>query len=333
MNKYFDLVGKKIKLKDSGFVGTVVDVKKDKIVLVNDNGLEFVCDMPQLPYYKKQIITEEKDRFGKPIKKLRNPKLNNEKYQYAYVDPAIDREGYSGRYRALWKGISIGSYATREEADDAIIDFVDNMNPELSLEENIENYKKGEKYTSAKQSAEQYRQQKTQEGVTKATESYASENVSASNTSGFNGVGYAPLGRALGLQISKGMTRNRKPRMSDQIVIYHFGSMIDENGNRKRMGVQNIWNMIKQPIDAQPSSYKNVFEYADKIAEQVNLLYSEGKIDFDSSRLYYCLYSYPEKKALDENGYPLFDRFYASNLYWIGNEKPSYIDTLLQNAE
>ena len=159
----YDLVGKKVKLKDSGFIGRVIDVKENQITLVNDFGLEKVVDMPQLPYYRKEIVTEEKDRFGKPIKKLRNPKLNNEKYQYAYVDPAIDREGYSGRYRALWKGISIGSYATREEADDAIIDFVDNMDPNLSVEENVENYKKGERYASAKQSSKQYQQQRTRD--------------------------------------------------------------------------------------------------------------------------------------------------------------------------
>ena len=335
MNKYYDLVGKKIKLKDCGFEGTLVQVEEDKLVLVNDHGVTYVYDMPQIPYVNK--MNRERNAVGEWVETPVKPDLYNALKDFPNdirkKFTVLKKQTSSGNvsYAPAFNKQSLSSYSTNEEADAALLDFVVNYyipnKDEKDDNEILEMYRNGESYATNKQAREEKRTTESiQEGVKKHVENLATGGTTRKNTSGYNGISYNNPINDGGWEITKSKTRNGKPLMIDQICIYGFKRLAEQiEGDL----VDFIFYEIKNPVDVNDTS-RNVFEYANLISAKVNEVCQEKGINFDSNNLEFELYRCPEKRLYNlcgKLGVKKDPRAFK-NLYWQGESEPLLINQI-----
>lgn len=334
MNKYYDMIGKKVKVKDSGFVGTLVQVSDTELTIVNDHGATVVVDMPQIPYVNK--MNKERNAVGEWVETPVKPDLYNALKDFPNdirkKFTVLKRQTSSGdiSYAPAFNKQSLSTYSTVEEADRALLDFIENYykpnKDEKDDNEILTMYRSGESYSSNKQAREEKRTTESiQKGIKQHNEYLATGGTTAKNTSNYNGLSYNnPISDA-GWEITKSKTRNGKPLMIDQICIYGFRKLSRQVEDLPSF----IYNEIKYPVDVNDTS-KNVFEYADLIKNQVNKVCEEKGLDFSSHNLEFELYRCPEKRLYNLNARFRMEKDPRafSNLYWDGESKPLLIDQI-----
>lgn len=343
MNKYYDMIGKKVKVKDSDFTGTLVQVNDTQLTIVNDHGATLVVDMPQVPYVaKRNQASKRKNAVGEWEWDYESPELYEATKDMPKEEQKIFRMEppftpvivfeFSPEGKVKRRG-SLSPYSSKEEADKALLDFIENYykpnKDQMSVEEIYNLYKQSDSYSSNKQAREEKRTEAIQKGMKEHRSYLAQGGTIKKNTSNYNGISYNnPISNA-GWQIVWGQTRNGKPLMFDQISISGFDRLKYRKGWSDDQLKDFMFNEIKNPVE-QNSNPRNVFEYADLISEKVNEVCQEQELDFSSNNLFFNLYRCPEKRLYSlciKNRLPKDPRAF-DELYWRGESKPLLINQI-----
>ena len=330
-----------------------VEIENDNIndteenVKVEDEE-ETINDMPPKPYVRQRDLeaSNVKNALGEKQDVYKYPELfeatkdlsEEEVSHFRMQSPENKAGGISYTPQIIFgfkenkkptKKASLSPYSTREEANKALLDFIENYykpnKDKMSLEEIYNLYKNGESYISNKQAREEKRFETINKGMEQHRNYLATGGTKSNNSSGYNGLSYnRPINNA-GWQITHNEPRNGKIYMSDQICIYGF--------DRLKYQVEDlpafIYNEIKYPVDTNDTS-KNVFEYADLISKQVDKVCEKKGLGFNSNYLIFNLYQCVEKRLYEltaRHGMQKDPRAF-DELYWSGEAQPLLVSQI-----